>query len=691
MSSPTPIASPGRVQALTRLFFGLLLVVGATQPLAAAVQDAAWNDARSRELVLAAIDARRTGRDNDLERFSAYAEGQVHYLAEYGDGTGDQAVRSDRIALQLHWRRGVGSRQTIVGRRDMSWLPTNIKYHIDHLSLVVDNFGDRIRIGDGDEVRDVLSPVAPGAPQVYEYRLTDSLSMRLGGKLTELYRIQVRPLSADSAGVVGTLDIERKSFAVARLAVTFTPVSYVDPTVRSVSVDLQNALVSNRVWLPAVQHVEVRRQIRFLDLPFGGTIRASYRVLSWDLNPSDEVWIPLGHRVDAVADSELRRYMGWRTEEADGAPELLRADSALFERIRSDAARVVRGRYLGGTSRLRLQVPSTSSLLRVRRAEGLFLGIGARYDVNGQWHVAAGSGFAFGPGTYEGSALLGARFGEFRFGVEGFIDRPADIGPWTAASGLVATGGALLRGDDFLDPYFESGARARVRGPVAGGTAGIAVSTAEQHAATLELNPLGHTVPRPLTPIVEGRDTRVTVSWNRHLAPFAGSKIRADLIVDFAALGDFSYTRWIAELRAVPTEPDADWGWEGHGGFGLVTGDEPPQRLLLIGGRGTVPGYRFRAYAGETAAFAQVALSRILVFPWLRLRALGAIGWTMLDEGDARFRRLGFEDSDGIKVAAGGGVSIVYDLIRIEAIHGSGTDGVWEWVVSVNPQFRAPL
>jgi len=41
-------------------------------------QPAAWNDGPSLDVARAAIRARRLGRDNDLERFSAYAEGQVH-------------------------------------------------------------------------------------------------------------------------------------------------------------------------------------------------------------------------------------------------------------------------------------------------------------------------------------------------------------------------------------------------------------------------------------------------------------------------------------------------------------------------------------------------------------------------------------------------------------------------------------
>ena len=691
MNAPTFATLPRGVLILVRIFLTLPLLAGAAGPLLATVQESTWNDGRSLDLIDAAIEARQTGRYSGVDRFTAYAEGQVHYLAEYGDDAGDQVVRSDRIALELIWQRGVGSLQTIVGRREVSWLPTKIKYHLDHLSLVVDNFGDRIRIGDGDEVRDVLNPVAVGARNVYEYRLVDSLSMLVGGKFTELYRIEVRPLNSDSAGVVGTLDIERESFAVARLAVTFTPVSYVDPTVRSVSVDLQNALVSNRVWLPAVQHVEVRRQIRFLDMPFGGTIRTNFRVLSWDLDPPGDMRIPVGNKVRSVNERELRRYMGWRTHEPDGAPQLVHADSALFERIRSEAIRVVRGRYLGGTSRLRLHVPRFSSLLRVRRAEGLYVGTGVRYDLNGHWFVTVGSGYALGPETYEGSGLIAGRFGEFRLGLEGFVDRPTDIGPWSAASGLIATGGALIRGDDFVDPFYETGGRAWVQLPIGGGMGKLALSTVQQDAATLELNPLGDTRPRPLTPVRDGRDTRVSIGWTRDLEPLAGSNLRSEVNIDLAAAGDFSYSRWVAEIRAVPTEPDADWGWEGRGGFGLVTGDAPPQRLLLIGGRSTVPGFGFRSFAGETAAFGQLALSRKVVYPWLRVRALGAIGWSGLDEDDDSLMQLGFVDSDGIQTSIGGGVSIAYDLIRVETVRGIGDRGVWEWMLSVNPQFRAPL
>ena len=679
----------------------LIAILGPAMPGGLAGQDREpgdWNDAYSLEIVRRAVDARRLGRDNDLERFSAYAEGQVHYVAEYGDRLREQIVRSDQVALELRWRRGVGSLQTIVGRRHVSWMPTAVRYHIDHLSLVVENFGDRIHIGDGDEVRDVLNPVAPGAPRFYEYRLVDSLSILVNDRLTELYRLDVRPVHPDSSGVVGTIDLERESFAVARLAVTFTPSSYVDPTVRSVSVDLQNALISNRVWLPAEQRTEVRRQLRFAEMPFGGTIRSNFKVLSWDLSPSTEVWIPMGHRVRAVREHDLGRYVGWRTWDPDGAPEVMRTDSALFEGIRMEAVRVARGRYLGGASRLRLHVPSVSSLVRVRRAEGVFTGIGARYDVSGHWSATAHGGYAFGADRAEVSGGVTGVYGRLRFGVDGWLDRISDIGPWTAAAGIIATGGAVLRGEDYLDPFYESGGRAWISTPLAGGAAVLALVTEEHESAALHLDPLGDVEPRPVMPIQPGRDTRIEVGWDRQFGRLAGSRLYADADVDLATFGTFDYTRWVLEVLSLPSEADASWAWEGRGGLGVVTGNVPVQRTLRIGGRGTVPGYESRRFNGEQVAFINLAVSRNLSYPWIRVRALGALGWShigddrvaLYDASSGELLEWRTPDTGGFRPALGGGVSLVYDLVRLDVVRGL-EDGVWEWMLSVNPQFRPPL
>ena len=52
------------------------------------------------------------------------------------------------------------------------------------------------------------------------------------------------------------------------------------------------------------------------------------------------------------------------------------------------------------------------------------------------------------------------------------------------------------------------------------------------------------------------------------------------------------------------------------------------QRMLRFGGRGTVPGYEYRRFNGEQVAFVNLALSRSMLPPWLRLRGRVAIGWS---------------------------------------------------------------
>ena len=106
-------------------------------------------------------------------------------------------VRADQVALRVLWQAPDRALQTIVGRRHERKLPTNIRYHIDHLSLILDNFGDRIRMGEGEEVRNVLHPAAPGALRFYDYRLADSLEIRIRDQSTRVYRLDVRPAETE--------------------------------------------------------------------------------------------------------------------------------------------------------------------------------------------------------------------------------------------------------------------------------------------------------------------------------------------------------------------------------------------------------------------------------------------------------------------------------------------------------------
>ena len=103
--------------------------------------------------------ARRAAQlaDTGLANFHATAHGSLTFLAQLGEGFPDppKVVRTDELAVEVYWRAPNESKQRIVGRRDTLLLPTDIQYHRDHLAIVQNNFPSIIRLGDGDEVRDV--------------------------------------------------------------------------------------------------------------------------------------------------------------------------------------------------------------------------------------------------------------------------------------------------------------------------------------------------------------------------------------------------------------------------------------------------------------------------------------------------------------------------------------------------------
>ena len=651
-----------------------------------------WDESRVLRIVREAIAERQHAySDTTLAAFDAYAEGHVDLLADFGDFGGEQTVRTDRIALQLEWARGRGSLQTLVGRRNVSWAPNRIHYHIDHLSLVMENFGRTIEVGEGDEVEDVLHPIAEGATSFYQYRLVDSTAVMVGPYTSQVYRIQVRPACQDDPGVVGTFDLDYASMAIARMTASFTPAAYVDPNVTSVSLDLVNGWVDRRWWLPVRQRVEVRRQTSWMDLPFGTTIRSNFEILDYNLDPELHYRLRGGHRVAALPQAELERYAGWQREDMRITGEFAPEDSARFENVRREAISIAAGRYLGGDARLRLFLPDLSSGFRYRRAEGVLLGVGASWRAAGRTSLFGWAGYAFGREKPEATVEVRQGIGQATLKLAGYLERHTDIGPFKAAAGIVSTFGAAFRGDDYVDPYFRDGVALSASSPIGSWTGTMTAVWEEQRSAQLVSGTIGSAEPRPVRPITDGTDPHLDVELTRHF----GSALAAVWSVAFrsqlATGGDFGYTRWTASFEATPPDPDAVWQWEAAGAVALATGTLPEQRLILIGGRSTVPGYTFRTWGGDQAMYGLAAVSREVVAPWLRVRLLGSIGWTeitMVSREAAE--NFGVTESEGVRPSLGGGLALFWDLVRVDVARGLD-NGKWEWMVSVNPAWRAPL
>ena len=135
----------------------LLLAVALLVPLEG-LSAQAWNSDAALALARRAIERRdRMVSDTALRDYKAQAHGFLFFLGQFGEGLTEppRLVKADQLELEVYWKAPALSKQRIVGWRDRADLPTDIVYHRDHLGIIANNFGAAIRLGEGDEVRDV--------------------------------------------------------------------------------------------------------------------------------------------------------------------------------------------------------------------------------------------------------------------------------------------------------------------------------------------------------------------------------------------------------------------------------------------------------------------------------------------------------------------------------------------------------
>src|SRR2546429_3272326 len=184
-----------------------------------------WNDPRTRALVEHATERRASQlADTALVDYKATAHGYVTFLAQFGEGFPEppKIVKADELGLEVYWRAPDLSKQRIMGRRDTLLLPTDINYHRDHLGIVQNNFRNIIRIGEGDEVRDVPHPLSPVGLQVYDFAIHDSLQIRLADRVLDVYEVRARPRDGRQPPTVCAVYFDGEPGEAGRRAFRFT-------------------------------------------------------------------------------------------------------------------------------------------------------------------------------------------------------------------------------------------------------------------------------------------------------------------------------------------------------------------------------------------------------------------------------------------------------------------------------------
>src|SRR5688572_3916582 len=312
----------------------LVGVAGAPRPLGAqraAVRDSAdgWNDARTLALVALATGRRAAQlADTALRDYTATARGYVTFLAQLGEGFPEppRVVKADQLALEVYWKAPDLSKQRIVGRRDTLLLPTDISYHRDHLGIVQNNFPSIIRLGEGDEVRDVPHPLSDAGLAEYDFAVRDSLAIRHPGRTAEVYEVRVRPRDDREPRVVGAVYLDRATGEVVRMAFNFTRAAYIDQNLEDLAIVLENALVENRFWLPWRQEIEIRRTATWLDYPARGIIRGRWEIGDYRVNQGIATAFFRGPEIVQAPRSQQRTFR-WEGAILDSLPPDVRAAS----------------------------------------------------------------------------------------------------------------------------------------------------------------------------------------------------------------------------------------------------------------------------------------------------------------------------------------------------------------------------
>jgi hypothetical protein len=662
---------PWRPLAVAAFVFGLC----ALAPAPARAQQ--WNTPAALELVGRGVERRLAAQaDSSLASYRTRAHGFVLFLAQVGqDGLNEapHLVKGDELDVEVYWKAPNRSKQVILGWRDGSFLPNETSYHRDHLGIVTDNFGNIIRIGEGDEVRDAVHPLSPAGLSLYDFAIQDSLSVQSGARRVTVRAVAVRPKSFARPLVVGTLYLDAATAELVRFRFSFTPAAYIDRDLEDISITLENALFEQRYWLPFRQEVEIRRRVSWLDLPARGIIRGRWEIGDYDLNadfPDSALAGPAigGLRRPAPGDSA---WTGSLVAAIDSiARPVERQDMAA---LRLEVERIAGAHALSGLPSRRLATNSVSDLVHVNRVQGLAFGAGATLGLSRrrvELRPTIGIGTADGRVTGGLHARIGAGPTQVTLGAARGI---ADFSDLAVISPALNSLTAQEFGQDHGDYVLVDRARAEVRTRLDTRTAIALEAAVERSRSVGEAATPATGTYEPNPPLGAGTWHIARLRLERSGAGFAARSSLGGAVALEAGDGpDASYVR--ATLQA--DHRVAIGGTELRSTLygGLAGNDAPAYRTFVLGGRGTLPGEPWRGWGGARMALARIEWRFDVPAPAIPLGSFASTGHTMTL---APFVAAGWADrppagmpwaeTDGVRPVAGLAAELFMRIIRVEA------------------------
>lgn len=557
----------------------------------------AWHRGDSLPLLQRAT-IHRLNRDADtlLAAWQARAHGVVRMasVVEHGGTSVERVIRADELEVEVYGEAPNRHKQIIVAWRDSSVLPNRIRYHRDHLGIVANDFGATLRLGEGEEVRDVLHPLSPAGLASYQFAEGDTLTIAGPGGTVRVAAVEVRPVDPKAPGAVGTLYIDIDRAALVRFRFTFTPPSYRDPSVEDITVTLENALQEGTRWLPWRQSIVIRRGEPLLDLPLRTILRADWTLSDYELGVTHTPMRFIGFLVDG-----LRRPGGdstWRESLADRLAPLPNADAAIAEAQRA-AMQALGGRLLDGLPHTRLAAVGVSDLLRVTRVGGVTPMLGVRRQLAGRVTLRA----RLGVGTSDGRVLGGLSLARSLAGAQWSITgerRLADVGDAPSGSGVASSFASVIGGADLGDWTLLERASLEMRTTLANGTLHLAIAREWSWSVAAAFAPLTGSM-RANPTLGVGAVTLATVRYSHRAATGDGWQLATE-----AGSGTARWGRAEASWRGGTPLGRGRLGAAIEGG--VATEEVPGYRGFVLGGRHTLPGLAYRALGGRRMARAEI-------------------------------------------------------------------------------------
>lgn len=675
---------------------GLLILLA---PVAIAAQG--WDSPRAESLATHATAVRAAQlADSGLRSYKAEARGYLTFLAQLGKGFPDppKIVRADQVASDIYWKAPAFSKQLIKGRRDTLLLPTDINYHRDHLGIVQNNFPSFIRIGDGDEVKDVPHPLSAAGLNDYDFAVGDSLQIRLGDRTLDVVQLRFRPRDQNAARAIGSVYIDRGSGAVVRMAIGFTRAALRDKDLEDLSVVLESGLIDGRYWLPRRQEVEIRRTGTWLDYPARGIIRGRWEIDNYEVNVPVDAAFDNGPEIEAAHGAKITRdglitTPGFKFSGAvlDSIPPDVSAfASSDVAKLHDEVNTLVRAKSVERAQDFALAGSSVSQFVHENRVEGIAVGAGVALHPTPHFTINMGAGYGFSDHDWKprGALTYAAPNGA---SISASAYRALhDVSIVPERSGLINSFAAQEYGSDYTGLFSARG-----------GSLTLSAPTAMALRPTLEIaledqGMVGvHAVPasghfEPAQPAVALREARATLHLDAPRFELFGTTAVAALSLSAVRDREQSGAQLTSELgKGIATlEATRDFGSSQLVMSFLAAGltNAPhvaPQQLIALGGPVTAPGYDFHSLVGTRAGAAHVEW-RFRV-PFVAV-PLGSWGRAPPSATVAPFVHTAWVDGRGWYPSVGTGVLTVFDLLRFDVARGT-RDGRWSFYFDVSRDF----